>query len=157
MGNLDLKFYLSIFLRRLPYFVVIAAFLSAVGIAVASILPPIYRSTASILVESQQIPGDLAQSTVPINPIEQIQIIEQRMMTRANLLTLASRFGIYADQPKIAANDAKYREVFATQLQRLADDVCLRAEATAPKTLTDNHNLFAACLIFFVEKLSAED
>ena len=45
LGNVDLKFYLSIFLRRLPYFIVIAAFVSAVGIAVASILPPIYRST----------------------------------------------------------------------------------------------------------------
>jgi polysaccharide chain length determinant protein (PEP-CTERM system associated) len=116
MGNLDVKFYLSIFLRRLPYFLVIAAFLSAVGIAVASILPPIYRSSASILVESQQIPGELAQSTVPINPIEQIQIIEQRLMTRANLLTLASRFDIYADQPNIAANaivdDMRSRTLF---------------------------------------------
>jgi polysaccharide biosynthesis transport protein len=104
LGNVDLKFYLSIFLRRLPYFVVIAAFLSALGIAVASILPPVYRSTASILVESQQIPGDLARSTVPVNPIEQIQIIEQRLMTRANVLSLASRFDIYADQPGISAD-----------------------------------------------------
>ena len=69
MGNVDLKFYLSIFLRRLPYFIVIAAFLSAVGIAVASILPPIYSSTATILVEAPQIPGDLARTTVPIDPV----------------------------------------------------------------------------------------
>jgi len=104
MGNVDLKFYISIFLRRLPYFIVIAAFLSAVGIAVASILPPIYRSSASILVEDPQIPENLASTTVPINPIEQIQIIEQRLMTRANILTLADRFDLYADQPGIAAS-----------------------------------------------------
>jgi succinoglycan biosynthesis transport protein ExoP len=104
LGNVDLKFYLSIFLRRLPYFVVIAAFLAALGVTVASILPPVYRSTASILVEGQQIPGDLARSTVPVNPIEQIQIIEQRLMTRANILSLASRFDIYADQPGMSAN-----------------------------------------------------
>ena len=104
LGNVDLKFYLSIFMRRVPYFLVIAAFLSAIGIAVASMLPPVYRSTAAILVESQQIPGDLARSTVPINPMEQIQIIEQRMMTRANILTLASRFNIYADQPGVTAD-----------------------------------------------------
>jgi uncharacterized protein involved in exopolysaccharide biosynthesis len=41
---------------------------------------------------------------VPINPIEQIQIIGQRLMTRANLLSLADRFGLYADQPGISAN-----------------------------------------------------
>lgn len=104
MGNVDVKFYLSIFLRRLPYFIVIAAFLTAIGIAVASILPPVYRSSASILVEEPQIPGNLAQTTVPINPIEQIQIIEQRLMTRANVLSLASRFQVYADQPDLPAN-----------------------------------------------------
>ena len=104
MGNVDVKFYLSIFLRRLPYFIVIAAFLTAIGIAVASILPPVYRSSASILVEEPQIPGNLAQTTVPINPIEQIQIIEQRLTTRANILSLADRFKIYADQPDLPAN-----------------------------------------------------
>ena len=91
MGNVDLKFYLSIFLRRLPYFIVIAAFLSAIGIAVASILPPIYRSSATMLVEAPQIPGDLARTTVPIDPVQQIQIIEQRLMTRANILSLADQ------------------------------------------------------------------
>ena len=104
MGHLDLKFYLSIFLRRLPYFLVIAAFVSAIGIAVASILPASYSATATILVESPQIPGDLAQSTVPVNPVEQIQIIERRLMTRANLLSLASKFGIHADKPGMSAD-----------------------------------------------------
>ena len=62
------------------------------------ILPPVYRSSASMLVEPQQIPGELAQSTVPVNPFEQVQIIEQRLMTRANLLALADRIGLYADR-----------------------------------------------------------
>ena len=86
MGNFDLKFYWAVFLRRLPYFLVIAAFLITVAATVAAILPPVYRSSASMLVEPQQIPGELAETTVPINPYEQAQIIEQRLMTRANLL-----------------------------------------------------------------------
>ncbi len=104
LGNVDLKFYLSIFLRRLPYFIVIVTFFSAVGIAVASILPPTYRSSAALLVEAPQIPGELAQSTVPTNPVEQIQIIQQRLMTRANILSLAEKFQIYADQPGMPAD-----------------------------------------------------
>ena len=104
MGHLDLKFYLSIFLRRLPYFLVIATFVSAIGITVASILPASYSASATILVESPQIPGDLAQSTVPVNPVEQTQIIERRLMTRANLLSLASKFGIHAGQPGMSAD-----------------------------------------------------
>lgn len=103
MPNLDFKFYAAVFLRRLPYFMVIAVFLSAIGITVASVLPPVYRSAASILVEPQQIPGDLAQSTVPVNPFEQAQIIQQRLLTRANLLALAERLGMYDDQPEMSA------------------------------------------------------
>lgn len=99
MGNLDLKYYWAVFMRRLPYFLVIATLLSAVGITTAYILPPVYNSTASMLVEPQQIPGQLADSTAQINPYEQIQIIEQRIMTRANLYDMAQRIGLYADDP----------------------------------------------------------
>ena len=103
MPNLDIKFYLAVFLRRLPYFLVIATFLSAIGITVAYVLPPVFRSAASILVEPQQIPGDLAQSTVPVDPYEQAQIIQQRILTRPNLLALADRIGLYDDQPEMSA------------------------------------------------------
>jgi polysaccharide biosynthesis transport protein len=103
MSNLDLKFYLSVFLRRLPYFLVIATFLTAIAVTVAFILPPVYRSQASMLVEPQQIPDELAQTTVPVNPYEQAQIIEQRLMTRANLIDLAERIGLYADAPEMSA------------------------------------------------------
>ena len=104
MANLDVKFYWAVFLRRLPYFLVIAALLLAVALTTAFILPPVYRSTASMLVEPQQIPGELAQSMVPVNPYEQAQIIEQRLMTRVNMLDLADRVGLYADQPEMSAN-----------------------------------------------------
>ena len=103
MPDIDLKYYFAVFLRRLPYFLVIAALVSAVAVTVAAILPPAYRSEASMLVEPQQIPGDLAQTTVEVDPYEQAQIIEQRIMTRTNLVELAERIGLYADQPEMTA------------------------------------------------------
>jgi polysaccharide chain length determinant protein (PEP-CTERM system associated) len=104
MPNIDLKFYLAVFLRRLPYFAVIAVLVTAVAVTLAAILPPSYRSEASMLVEPQQIPGELAQATVEVDPYEQAQIIEQRIMTRTNLLQLAERIGLYADQPEMSGN-----------------------------------------------------
>ncbi len=104
MDRLDLKFYWSVFLRRFPQFVVITTLVTVAAITVALILPPVYRSSASMLVEPQQIPGDLAQTTVPVNPFEQIQIIEQRLMTRANLTALAERIGLYDTQPDMSAS-----------------------------------------------------
>ena len=105
MGNLDLKYYWAVFLRRLPYFLVVASLLSAVAVTLSFVLPPKYRSQASMLVEPQQIPGELAESMVPINAFEQIQIIEQRLMTRANLLDLAHKIGLDASQPDLTASE----------------------------------------------------
>ena len=120
MNGLDLKYYLSVFWRRFPYFLVIAAFISAIGLTVAFILPPSYRSAAVLLVEGAQIPGALAQSTVPVNAIEQIQIIEQRLMTRANLLSLANRFDVYDNKSAMSADeiveDMRSRTTFSTDV-----------------------------------------
>ena len=92
---LDFKFYLSIFWRRLPYFLVLLTLGTAAGIAVALILPPVYEAEARLVVESEQIPDELAASTVQIDASEQLQIIEQRILTRDNLLEMANRLGIY--------------------------------------------------------------
>jgi succinoglycan biosynthesis transport protein ExoP len=102
MGSLDLKYYWAVFRRRLPYFLVISTLIAAVGLTVAFILPPVYTSSASLLAEPQQIPGQLAEPTAEINPFEQIQIIEQRIMTRANLYDLAQRIGLYAGETEMS-------------------------------------------------------
>lgn len=95
------KFYLSIFLRRLPYFLLVVLAVLAVGISLAVLLPAKYRSEALLLVESEQIPGNLAASTVSTEAVEELQILEQQLMTRANLLEIANRFGLYRDRPTL--------------------------------------------------------
>lgn len=105
MGNLDLNFYWAVFVRRLPYFILVSGFIAALGVTVAAILPPVYVSSARILLEPQQIADELAQSTVPIDPYEQIQIIQQRVLTRANLLELAEKSQMFADSPDASADD----------------------------------------------------
>jgi succinoglycan biosynthesis transport protein ExoP len=103
MGSLDLKYYWAVFKRRLPYFLVITTLVAAIGLTVAFILPPVYTSSASLLAEPQQISGQLTDTPAAgVNPFEQIQIIEQRIMTRANLYDLAQRIGLYADQPELS-------------------------------------------------------
>ena len=91
-----MKFYLSLFLRRLPYFVLILGVGSALGFTLASVLPPVYVAEANLLVEAEQIPDSMAASTVRTQATEQLQIIQQRIMTRANLLELANRLQVYA-------------------------------------------------------------
>jgi polysaccharide biosynthesis transport protein len=93
--NVDLRFYLQRFWRRFPWFLFIAAVVSAIGITLAVVLPPSYRAQAQLLVESPSIPVDLASSTVATGAPEALQIIQQRLLTRANLLDIAQRLSVY--------------------------------------------------------------
>ena len=98
MLDFDLKFYLSLFWRRFPLFLFVWALISALGVLVALLLPEKYKSTASILVESEQIEG----STVSLSPNEQIQVIQQRIMTRQNLLELADTHSIFSGRQDLS-------------------------------------------------------
>jgi len=94
----DLKFYLSVFLRRLPYFLPVALVISAASVIVAFALPPAFVSQMRLIVESPQIPGELAAPTAATPAQERLQIVEQRLLTRANLLDIANRLRVLDDQ-----------------------------------------------------------
>lgn len=96
---MDLRFYLSIFLRRLPWFVLMLALGSAAGLTLARVLPTVYVAQARLVVESEQIPDSLAASTVQIPATEQLQIVQQRILTRDRLIEMANRLQIYAATP----------------------------------------------------------
>lgn len=91
-----LQYYLSLFLRRIH--IVIAGL--AIGVVAAAalirILPPVYEADALLIVESEQIPDDLAASTVKTEPTEQMQIVRQRVLTRETILEMVNRLNVYA-------------------------------------------------------------
>ena len=99
--NSDVLFYWKLFRRRLPVLLVIFALFSAVGFGLALTLPPRYDASASLLVESPQIPDELASSTVRLPSQEQLEIIEQRLLRRANMVDLANEFGIFEGGPRM--------------------------------------------------------
>lgn len=118
MTDIDLKFYFAILRRKLSFIFVVWALVSGLALAFALLLPPVYQSTASILVESQKISEELVQSTVDISALEQIQVIQQQLMTRANLLQIADEFGIFKDQPDLTPTDIVTRMTDATEFSQ---------------------------------------
>lgn len=105
MGDTDIRFYLSILMRRLPLLLAIATLLTGLGLVVAYLMPPVYRASARILVDPPQIPTDMARPTVQINPVEQLQIIQQDVTKRENLLDLAHRLDIYGTRNARLSDD----------------------------------------------------
>ncbi len=103
--NLDLSFYFAVFLRRLHYFIIITALVSAAALAAALLLPSVYQAQSLLLVESSQIPSALAAPTVQAAALEKLQTVENRLMTRANLLDIANRLVVFRDIRKMSPDE----------------------------------------------------
>lgn len=94
-AGLSLPEYVGIGKRRLrPMLIAFAAGL-VTTIALALLWPASYRSTATILIEQQELPQDLVRSTVTSFADERVQMISQRVMTTETLLGIIRRYGLY--------------------------------------------------------------
>lgn len=95
--ELTLNDYLSIIRRRATHMGVAFAVILGAAVAVAVGIPPVYQSTGTILVESQQIPTDFVQASGTSLADERIEVIKQRVMTRENLLRIIDKYKFFAN------------------------------------------------------------
>ena len=77
----DIGYYLSILKSRRNYFIIPAVVVLVVAILVARLLPAIYESSSTILIEEQQIPQEFVKSTVTGFAEERIQSLTQLQMS----------------------------------------------------------------------------
>ncbi|MCA0274484.1 MAG: hypothetical protein LCH86_00585 [Proteobacteria bacterium] len=85
-------YYLDLLLRKPLYWLVPAAIVFALGAMFVFSKPRTYYTEALMVVESQQIPSSLVESTVAN---ERTQFIEQRVLVRENLLTLVNKLDLF--------------------------------------------------------------
>ena len=72
--------------------------IAASAVVVSLWIPPVYESEGTILIESQQIPDDLIRSTVTSYADERIQVIQQLVMTRENLLRIIEKYDVFGER-----------------------------------------------------------
>ena len=96
----DLKDYLKIIKRRKQFVIIPFLIISILSVILAVVLPSVFRSSATILIEEQEIPSELVRSTVTTFADQRIQIISQRIMSRLNLMDIVKKFNLYADELK---------------------------------------------------------
>ncbi|MBL4608279.1 MAG: hypothetical protein JKY01_10705 [Pseudomonadales bacterium] len=82
--------------RKKPAIIAFTMVLS-ISILYAVFASPVYKSSATILIEQQEIPQDLVRSTVTSFADQRIQMIMQKVMTFAKLSVLIKKFDLYAD------------------------------------------------------------
>lgn len=101
----DPKLLLEMIGRQWRVITTVACLLLCVAALVAYAWPPTYRSTATILVEAQQIPQEYVRSTITTFADQRIQIISQTALARANLLDLIERYRLYPQRRSFETND----------------------------------------------------
>jgi uncharacterized protein involved in exopolysaccharide biosynthesis len=99
-GHGGLHHYIAIARRRLFYFLIPFVIALVVGFLVVAIQRPIYQAEGKILVETQDIPVDLVRPTITDTANQRVQVIQQRIMTRDNLLEIVKKFGLFPSQQR---------------------------------------------------------
>jgi polysaccharide chain length determinant protein (PEP-CTERM system associated) len=95
------------------------------AVTFAAFLPNIYESTASVLVERQQVPEGLVRPTVTGELETRLRTISQETLSRSRLETLINRFGLYPDVRHSAPTEAV--------IDRMRHDIRLDLRGTDPR------------------------
>jgi len=125
----ELQDYLVAIKKRKTGILVIALTVLIISAAVAFLLPSVYKSSATILIEQQEIPQDLVMSTVTSYAAERIQVIQARVMSRSNLMEIVEKYSLYADERKHKTTE----EIIANMQEDVGLDI-ISAEVVDPRT-----------------------
>ena len=112
-----LQDYIGILKRNKNKMLLIALIAFILTIIVALKWPATYKSTATILIEQQEIPQDLVRSTVTSFADQRIQVISQRVMSSVNLKRIIEKYQLYQKEQKA--------DVISVILDDMRDDILL--------------------------------
>jgi len=104
-NDFDLRFLISVFIRRFPVFILVSVLVFGAATGVAVVLPPVYQASATMLVISQQIPSALAQSTVTVDAVERLKVIEKQLMVRDTLLAIEEQFRVFPNRSTMSPSE----------------------------------------------------
>ena len=88
----DFQFYFDLFKKRLPVMVVLFAICAGVGLAMALTMPPKFTADAALSVEGTKISDELVFMTTETEGTEDLQIVQQELLARSNLIDAANKF-----------------------------------------------------------------
>ena len=101
--ELTLHDYIDILKRRALIMLAIIVVIIMSATAVAVLLPPVYQSSGTILIESQQISTEFISNTVTGIASERIEVIKQRVMTRENLQQIIKKYNLFRGDERVAS------------------------------------------------------
>lgn len=146
----DLRFYWSLLLRRLPVMLALFLVFTLLGVVTAIRAPATYSTSAQLLIESPQISAETA-GAANAGGAETLQVVEQQLMTRANLIDIANKFNVFPN-PALTPDEKVTRMRAATQIRRAsgrdqASMMTVRFTGDSPKVVADVVNEYVTLIL----------
>ena len=91
--------------RRFWLLLVITLIGTALAVVYAKTRPDLFESTAVLQVELPMVTDGGRAAALPVNVLQLLTSIEQRLTTRENLITLIERHALFADAPGMSLED----------------------------------------------------
>jgi polysaccharide biosynthesis transport protein len=117
--------YLPVILWQRRYYV-LACFVALLvaGTAAAFLLPRVYRSTATLLVQSQDLPSSIVESPTSGAVEQRIARIRQQVLSRGDLIQLIEQNDLYTDERRSKPLSKVIEEMrHATTVTALSSDI----------------------------------
>lgn len=94
------KEYLAVVGRRKWRFIIPTLGVMLISLMIAFMLPPVYRSTGTVLIEEPEVPREFIQSTITSFAAQRLQVIRKRVMTTQNLIKIINKFNLFSEDRK---------------------------------------------------------
>lgn len=113
---IDLRFYWSLLMRRLPVMLALLIICSVFGAVWAIKAPPTYTTSARLLVENPRILE--SRDTTGDSAEQMLQVIEQQLMTRANLIDVANKLNVFGSDSTLSVDEKLDQMRASTRITR---------------------------------------
>jgi len=127
--NADIRQFWDVVKRRKFQIVIPAIVVFSLAAIIAFILPPVYKSSGTILIEAQEIPRDFVRSTMTGFVEERLKMISQLVLSRVRLQEIINRFGLY--------ENLKSRSTKEAIIKKMREDIrmeTIQAEVLDPQS-----------------------
>ncbi len=94
-STMNLQEYVAVLQRRSLLVGLAGGLLFCISLAAATLWPPTFKSTATILIEEQEVPAELVHSTITSYADQRIEMIKQQVMSRASLWKVVEQYNLY--------------------------------------------------------------
>lgn len=127
--------------RRLWLIALVGVIGAVLSVLIALSQPKVFQATAVIQIESPQVGSDLTGQTIATDANHRLQLIEQRLMARDNLVKVIERHGLFADVPNMPLAEKVHQLRTSARITPITVGIPGMGPATTPSGLSVTVNL----------------